>query len=54
MEKYLTMEEAIRYLMNEHNAGDYLVCEMIKKFYGDTHHLENKEEINKWLEEFVK
>ena len=51
MKKYFNLDEAINYLLEEHNAGEYLVYLMLKKFYDNPHCLVDKEDIDKWLEE---
>lgn len=38
-------------IIEEHNAGEYLLCLMVKKFYNNPHSLASKEDIDKWLED---
>lgn len=51
MKKYFYLDEAIHYLREEHNAGEYLVCLMIKEFYDNPHCIVDKEDIDKWLKD---
>lgn len=51
MEKYFDLDEAIHYLREEHNAGEYLICLMLKEFYNNPHCIASKEDIDKWLKD---
>lgn len=51
MEKYFTLNEAINYLVEEHNAGEYLIGLMRKEFYNNPHSLASKKDIDKWLKD---
>lgn len=53
MEKYFNLDEAIHYLLEEHNAGEYLIYLMLKKFYDNPHCLVSKENIDKWLDNWL-
>ena len=48
MIKYLTMNEAIHYLMEE-NAGEVLICEMLKEFFDNPYSFVSEQDLKQWL-----
>ena len=49
MIKYLDMNEAIHYLMEE-NVGECLICEMLKEFFDNPYSLVEEQDLKQWLE----
>ena len=48
MIKYLDMNDAIHYLMEE-NAGEVLICKMLKEFFDNPYSLVPEQDLKQWL-----